>query len=276
MNLQSIQALHPHYEEENHLLILNLHHGKANEIGTEQLAAFAALCDLLEGPHSIVCVCTTSRRQTERGKAIFIAGANVSERENWSNERIQKHVIYQREIMRRLRHVPIFTTALVHGMALGWGMEFLLTADYVLSTATGRFGLPETGLGIIPGARGTAELVQVVGLAQALRLGCTGELIHAEQAHELGLVQEIVKDLDTGLDRIRALAQLLGTRSPTAIAAYKNSVLNALGRPESVRLQIEQKAYERCLISGDAAIGRQYFSEIRAGVIPPWPPRYLL
>lgn len=77
--------------------------------------------------------------------------------------------------MRRLRHAPLFTVALTHGVTFGWGTEFLLTADYCIATPTARFALPETGLGIVPGARGTAELALQVGPAQALRLGCTGK-----------------------------------------------------------------------------------------------------
>jgi len=273
MNLQPLQILHPRYEEDHQLLILELNHGKANEIGTAELHAFTSLCELLEDSTAIVCVCTTSQRQSSTGKPIFIAGANVRERETWSEEQIQNHVNRQRVLMQRLRRVPVFTTVLVHGMALGWGLEFVLTADYAISTRASHFGLPETGLGIIPGARGTAELAQTIGQAQALRLGCTGELIDGEQALALGLVQEVVADIEPGLARVRTLAKMLCSRSPTAIAAYKQSVLDALGRSESVRLRIEQQGYEQCLKSGDAAIGRQYFTEIRAGKTPPWGPR---
>ena len=181
--------------------------------------------------------------------------------------------------MRRLRHAPLFTVALTHGVTFGWGTEFLLTADYCIATPTARFALPETGLGIVPGARGTAELALQVGPAQALRLGCTGEELDADAARQIGLVHELVADLDAGLARVEQLAQRLATRSPTAVAAYKRGLLAALGQPEAQRLAIERDAYELCVDTGEAAIGRASFSARRApGESPapaPWGARRL-
>ena len=278
MDLQRIAPLHPHFDPALGLLRLELEHGKANEIGGVELDALAALCDLLEGPSEIRCLLTTSRRRSSRGTPIFISGANVSERVGWSDEQVKLHVVRQREIMQRLRHVPLFTVVLSHGVTFGWGLEFVLTADYCLATPTARFALPETGLGILPGARGTAELALAIGPAQALRLGCTGEEINAEEARGIGLVHETVEDLEAGLARTRELAQRLRSRSPTAVAAYKRGLLAALGRPEAERLAIERAAYEQCIDSGEAAIGRAAFGAKRASgegasESPPWGPR---
>jgi enoyl-CoA hydratase/carnithine racemase len=275
MDLAAIAALHPRYEEDHGLLILELDHGKANEMGGEQLAAFDALAAMIEGDAAVTCLCTTSRRVSRRGTPIFIAGANVTERVGWDDARVKAHVRSQRALMLRLRRLPIFTTVISHGVTLGWGTEFVLTADYTLATPTASFALPETGLGILPGARGTAELAQAIGPAQALRLGCTGEAVGGEEAARLGLVQEVVADVDAGLTRVRALADLLRRRSPTAVAAFKRGLLDAQGRREAERLEIEAAAYERCVDSGEAAIGRANFAAIRAGEAPPWGPRVL-
>jgi len=187
MDLSRIAALHPTLDPELRLLVLELDHGKANEISGEQLGALDALAELLE-TSDIACLCTTSRRVSGRGTPIFISGANVSERVGWDDERVRAHVVRQRDILRRLRHAPVFTTVVTHGVSFGWGTEFLLTADYCLATPTARFALPETGLGILPGARGTAELALHIGPAHALRLGCTGEEIDTREALRIGLV----------------------------------------------------------------------------------------
>jgi enoyl-CoA hydratase/carnithine racemase len=273
MDLSRIAALHPTHDPELRLLTLELDHGKANEIGTLQLDALDALVDLLESSDSVACLCTTSRRVSGRGTPIFIAGANVSERVGWPDERVRAHVVRQRELMRRIRHVPVFTTVVTHGVSLGWGAEFLLTADYCLATPTARFALPETGLGILPGARGTAELALHIGPAHALRLGCTGEEIDTAEALRIGLVHEAVADVDAGLARVRNLARRLCSRSPTAVAAFKRGLLAALGQPESQRLAVEAAAYDHCVTTGEAAIGRAAFSAGRADTRPDWGPR---
>ena len=273
LDLSSIAGLHPTFDAERQLLVLSLDHGKANEVGTEQLGALDLLCDLLEADDRVRCLCTTSRRVSKRGTPIFIAGANVTERGDWDDTRIKAHVIRQRALMRRVRRLPVFSIVVATGVTLGWGAEYLLTADYVLATTVASFALPETGLGILPGARGTAELAHRVGPAQALRLGCLGESVDAVEAHRIGLVQEVVADLDVGLSRVQAMAEALRRRSPTAVAAYKDALLDGLGQPEDVRLAREAAAYEFTVDTGEAAIGRGAFAQIRAGQSPAWGPR---
>jgi enoyl-CoA hydratase/carnithine racemase len=270
MDLTPIAALHPRLDADRQLLILELDHGKANEMGSEQLAAFEALCNLLEGTQAITCLCTTSRRVSASGKPIFIAGANVTERVGWDDARVKAHVIRQRGLMQRLRRLPLFNVALSTGVTLGWGTEYMLTADYPMATAAASFALPETGLGIIPGARGTAELASLIGPAHALRLGCTGDSIDAREAARIGLVAELVPDLDAGLARVETFAEQLRRRSPLAVASFKSALLDGLGRSEPERIDLEEAAYERCVDLGEAAIGRSSFADIRDGKTPAW------
>ena len=119
------------------------------------------------------------------------------------------------------------------------------------------FGLPETSLGILPGAGGTTELCAQVGIAHALRLGITGERIQLDEACRIGLIQEVASDLEGGLERARALAIMASKNSPTAIAAFKRGMLSSIGVQEEVRRENEAKAYELCADSGQAAIGRE-------------------
>lgn len=272
MDLSSLDALHPSFDPTIGLLTLDLDHGKANEVGSAQLDAFTALCDQLEQSGPVRTLCTTSRRTSRRGTPLFIAGANVTERADWDDTRVRAHVRTQRSLMQRIRRLPVFHVVLSHGVTLGWGTEYLLTADYVLATPSASFGLPETGLGIIPGARGSAELAALIGPAHAMRMGCTGEQLDARAANDVGLVQELLEDLDAGLVRVHALATRVATRSPTAVAAFKRALLDAHGRPEADRLEIEALAYEHCVASGEAAIGRAAFAQIRAGERPDWGP----
>ncbi len=253
------------------LSLLEFDHGKANEMGSAQLDAFDALGETLveRGTRALI---SFSRRTSRKGTPIYISGADVTERVGWSDERVAAHVRRQREVLGRFRRLPLLHVTVVNGVALGWGTEFLITADYRIATPGARFGLPETGLGIIPGAGGSSELWALIGLPQALRLGMTGERITADEAQRIGLVQEIADDVDAGLERARALAALAGKRSPTAVAAFKAAALAAVGRPAGERAEIEARAYEHCLFGGEAAVGRANFKAILKGESAPWGP----
>lgn len=271
--LAPFSGLHPRFDASLRILWLELDHGKANEMGSEQLDQLDALADLIEREDTIRCLATTSSRRSKRGNAIFIAGANVTERSDWNTDKVNAHVKRQRALMQRLSALPVFTLALTHGATLGWGAEFLLAMDYTLATPSAKIALPETGLGIIPGAGGTAHLAQRVGPAQALRLGCIGESLNGAQAQSIGLVAELVPDLTQGIERIEAMATALSRRSPTAIAAFKRAVLAGLGQGHARRLELENQAYQHCVASGQAALGRAAFAQILKGEAPVWGPR---
>lgn len=267
--LESFSILHPSLLEDGKTLLLSLNHGKANEMGSNTLRAWEAVTDALH-QGSIRSVITTSERLSRSGKPIFIAGADVTERTGWTDEAVKKHVRWQRNTLSALRHAPVFHTAIVHGVALGWGTEFLLCCDYRIATPTARFGLPETSLGILPGAGGTSELWMEVGIAHAMRLGMTGEQIDSTEAARIGLVQESVETYEEAYQRALSLCRLANRRSPSALSAFKSGVLGSRGLTGEQRRELEAKAYEHCVDSGDAAVGRAHFKEIIAGQTPPW------
>ncbi|MFT7518197.1 MAG: enoyl-CoA hydratase/carnithine racemase [Kiritimatiellia bacterium] len=254
-------------------VLLEFDHGKANEMGTGTLKELERLVDRLRDDPRLIALITWSRKSSRRGTPIFVAGADVTERVGWDDGRIKDHVRWQRLVLSRLRCAPVFHVAVVHGVALGWGTEYLLTADYSIATPTARFALPETGLGILPGAGGTSELHQQIGVAHALRLGMTGEQIGADEALRIGLVQELADDLDAAMARARELAEMVGRRSPTAVAALKAAVLRSVGESQEQRRENEAKAYEHCVDTGEAAMGRAHFGASRRGEPMPWGPK---
>lgn len=248
---------------------LRLDHGKANEMGSTELREIELLCAFLESG-AVRTLITCSDRVSARGTHIFISGANVTERVGWPDERIKTHVRWQRDVLGRLRAAPVFHVAVVNGIALGWGTEFTLCCDYRIAGPNARFGLPETGLGILPGAGGSTELSNRIGVNQTLRLGMTGEQIGAAEALRIGLVDELADDPAAAMARAHALAALTASRSPTAVAAFKGAVLATLNESSLHREAIEAAAYEHCVDSGEAAIGRANFGAASPTV--PWGP----
>ena len=125
-------------------------------------------------------------------------------------------------------------------------------------------------MGIIPGAGGTSELWMEIGIAHALRLGMAGERIRAREATRIGLTQESVDNWDIGTKRATQLMQSALTRSPTAAAAFKSALLQSKGLHTLARVSLETQAYNHCVDTGEAQIGRQHFKEILKGKMIEW------
>jgi len=275
MDFSDLGHLHVSLEQDSQVAVLRLEHGKANEMGRDQVQELLILARILREPGGPRALITYSERTTRSGTPIFIAGANVRERQGWSDDTVKEHVRWQRRVVSELRRAPVFHVVVISGAALGWGTEFVLACDYRIACDNATFGLPETSLGIIPGAGGTSELWAHIGVPQALRLGMTGERINADEAYRIGLVQERVGDLGTGLKRARALAAQVARRSPTAVAAFKLGVLSSTGVAPELREEEEARAYEHCVDCGEAAIGREHFDALVRGGMAPWGIRVL-
>ena len=269
MTYPTFSSLHLHPSTDGSIFHINMNHGRVNEMGSTELNDWENLANHLHNGTARALI-TTSDKRTRSGTSIFIAGANVTEREGWTPQEVKRHVRWQRQTLATLRKVPVFHVAVVDGLALGWGTEFLITADYRIATNNAQFALPETGIGIVPGAGGTSELSRIIGPPQALRLGMTGEKIDAQEALRIGLVDELVADAQAATDRAFALATMVSKRSPTAIAAFKTALLDGLSMDEESRTEREAQAYELCVDSGEADIGRANFKSITSGETVQW------
>lgn len=265
--------LHVHRDELATWLVFD--HGRVNEMGSRALGELEALAASLErqGPPLLV---STAQKRSPGGHPVFVGGADVRERRGWDRARVLEHVRWQRAVLERLAALPLLHLAVVPGLALGWGLEYLLACDAVWATPEARFGLPETGLGVVPGAGGTAALALRVGEARALWLGMTGRRWTAEQAREAGLVQALFPNREEALAEARRLGRDLARRSPTAMAAFKAAVRGGRGATPEQRRRWEDHAYAHCVATGEAERGRSQFDAVRAGEPVRWGPRVSL
>lgn len=144
---------------------------------------------------------------TGAGDRAFIGGGDIKEFEGSSG------VWFQREFRRAMRDVersieenPLPVVASIQGVALGGGTEIALMCDLIYAAESATFGQPEIGLGIIPGAGGTQRLAHLIGYLEAKELVLTGRHVDAEEAAELGLVNDVFADeaLD---DEVRSVAR---------------------------------------------------------------------
>ncbi|MCZ7565451.1 MAG: enoyl-CoA hydratase/isomerase family protein [Burkholderiales bacterium] len=129
------------------------------------------------------------------------------------------------DVFDALEAIEVPVIAAINGVAAGGGLELALSCDFRLAASGARLGFPENNVGLIPGSGGCSRLVKLVGLAQAKRLVMTGEMVSAEHALELGLVEEVLAP-ERLMDRSRELAGQLAGKAPLALGLAK-VVLNA-------------------------------------------------
>lgn len=156
--------------------------------------------------------------------------------------------------------------AAIEGWCLGAGLELALCADLLIAAQGARLGLPETGLGIMPGAGGTAILPRRIGQALAMRMVLTGEPISAAEAHAAGLVAQVTPDGEA-LSTALALAEKLAARAPLALRAAKASVKQASLMAEDEHLLAERRRFLALLGTADKAEGLTAFLDKRT---PQW------
>lgn len=198
---------------------------------------------------------------TGAGEKAFVAGADIG-------EFAQRTPIQQREAMEgrrvfdELAGFPRPVIAAINGYALGGGCELALACDLRLAARSARLGQPEVNLGILPGGGGTQRLPRLVGHGAAMRLILTGELIDAEEAHRIGLVDEVVDD-DALADRARELAASIARHSPVALTLIKQAVRAAAETPLQAGLALERELFITAFASEDRVEGVSAFLEKR-------------
>jgi len=152
--------------------------------------------------------------------------------------------------------------AAVNGHALAGGLEMALACDIRVASTNATFGLAETKWAIIPGAGGTVRLPRAVPLGLAMEMILTGEPISAEDAWRTGLVNRVVAP-DALLDEALRIASSIAVRGPVAVRAARESILDALGRPESQALRTEYQHFLEVMRTDDAVEGATAFTEKR-------------
>ena len=162
----------------------------------------------------------------------------------------------------RLAAVRTPLIAAVSGFALGGGCELALLCDMIVASETAEFGQPEILLGIIPGGGGTQRLARVIGKQRAMELVLTGRRIGAEEAHRLGLVNQVAP-AGEWLAHAVELAGVVARRPPLAVRLGKQAVLAAEETPLSAGLHQERRLFELAFATEDRVEGMRAFLEKR-------------
>ena len=157
-------------------------------------------------------------------------------------------------------HKPVI--AVVNGYALGGGCELAMACHMRIASQNAQFGQPEVGLGLIPAYGGTQRLTHLVGKGHALELMMTGNMINAEKAHSLGLVNDVLETKEEALSKAEALLNKIFENAPLAIGMVINCV-NTVFSPEVNGYQTEANSFANCCKSSDFKEGTTAFLEKR-------------
>jgi enoyl-CoA hydratase len=197
---------------------------------------------------------------TGAGETAFVSGADINDIR--ARGRDEGLAAINSSLFAEIERFPRPTIAAVNGYALGGGCELALACDIRIASDTAKFGQPELGLGIIPGAGATQRLPRIIGMGRAKHLILTGDVIDAKQALEIGLVTAIAPPGQLQI-RARELAKRVLRQGPLA-ARLAKVALNASARVDmDSGLLIETLAQALCYSSDDKLEGTSAFLEKR-------------
>jgi enoyl-CoA hydratase len=195
------------------------------------------------------------------GKA-FVAGADIKFMQGASKEEFAQFISLGQEVMKKIEALPLPVIAVVDGFALGGGMELALSCDIILATERAKFGLPEVGLGLIPGFGGTQRLIKRVGTGKAKRLIFSGDILKGEDANPIGICDLYV--LSAALEeRLNQLTSSIISKAPLAIAAAKAAIEASEHDVKIQGLDVELKNFFSLIPTSDTKEGLVAFLEKR-------------
>jgi enoyl-CoA hydratase/carnithine racemase len=199
---------------------------------------------------------------TGAGEKAFIAGADISEVAQISAVEAENSSSYGQSVLDLMENLGKPVIAAINGFALGGGCETAMACTIRVAVENAKFGQPEVSLGIIPGGGGTQRLPRLVGKGRALQLILTGEMINAQEAYRIGLVNEIVPAADL-INRCEAILNRIFANAPLAVKYSLEAVNKGLEATQDEGLSLEASYFGLCAGTEDKKEGTAAFLEKR-------------
>jgi enoyl-CoA hydratase len=193
----------------------------------------------------------------------FIAGADIAELSTIDGERAGEFSKKGQEVLSFIETLGKPVIAAVNGFALGGGCETAMACTFRIAAENAKFGQPEVKLGIIPGYGGTQRLPRLIGKGRALQLILTGDLIDAQEAYRIGLVNEVVPAKDL-LSRCEAILKQIAANAPLATRYSIDAVNEGIDTDLGSGLNLEAKFFALAAATEDKKEGTSAFVQKRA------------
>ncbi len=244
-------------EKDNGVAVITLNRPPMNPLNGQVFQELGRAADELQADPAVKAVIITGQ-----GEKAFAAGADITEMANLTPVEAYEFCQVSRIALEKIENLAKPVIAAVNGLALGGGTELSLACDFRIAASTAKFGQPEINLGIIPGAGGTQRLSRLIGAAKAKELIFLGDIIDAESAEKLGLVNKVVPPGDL-LAEARKLASKLASKPAVAMKMAKASINTGLNLDITSALKLEIQNFLLSFASEDRKEGMTAFMEKR-------------
>jgi enoyl-CoA hydratase/carnithine racemase len=200
---------------------------------------------------------------TGAGNKAFIAGADIGELAQATAVAAERSSRYGQEVLDLVENLGKPVIAAVNGFALGGGCETAMACAIRIAVDSANFGQPEVALGLLPGGGGTQRLSRLVGKGRALQLILSGEMISAQEAYRIGLVNEVVPAPDL-ITRAEAILRKITSNAPVAVKFALDAINKGMETTMSEGLLLEASYFGLCATTEDKKEGTAAFLEKRA------------
>lgn len=199
---------------------------------------------------------------TGSGDKAFVAGADIAQMSEMNGSEFREYVDYAHKIFGLIEKTTYPSIAAVNGYALGGGCELALACDIRVASEKAKLGFPEVKLGIFPGWGGSQRVTRIMGNGRAKELIYTGEMVSAEEALRLGLVERVVPH-EVVMKEAMELAESIAARAPLAVSAAKKAINQGSEMKIEEALGFEKDLIDSCFDTDDRVEGMKAFLEKR-------------
>jgi enoyl-CoA hydratase len=200
---------------------------------------------------------------TGAGDKAFIAGADIGELSQISAVEAEKSSSFGQAVLNLVENLGKPVIAAINGFALGGGCETAMACTIRIAVESAKFGQPEVKLGLLPGGGGTQRLPRLVGKGRALQLILTGEIISAQEAYRIGLVNEVVPAADL-ISRAEAILKQVFSNAPIAVKYSLEAVNKGMETSQAEGFALEASFFGLCAGTEDKKEGTSAFLAKRA------------
>lgn len=244
-------------EKQDKICIVKVNNPKAlNALNSQVLDELGRVFDEIEKDDEVDVVILTGE-----GKA-FVAGADISEMSSLSAAQGHAFGLKGASVFRKIETLNKIVIAAVNGFALGGGCELSMACDIRIASTKAKFGQPEVGLGITPGFSGTQRLPRIVGLGIAKELIYTADIIGADEAYRIGLVNKVVEPEEL-MNAALEMAKKIASKGQLAVRYSKDCINRGVETDIETGIHYEATLFGMCFSTDDQKEGMKAFLEKR-------------